>query len=175
MAQASSALQFQFDVIKGTIVSVQLVRELLKACQEDDLQPLTISSLESFGQWLSVDSERLNQGDDALTAASSRNKVVEFASRILLGPSTGGIIGQMRKNIHLTASFLFVAACNTLSVEKAAELIHELLRLTGAVERNGTPRNQISQFVQRIRGLKDYIPGRHRQMFSYRYPTLFSV
>src|SRR6266571_4073723 len=117
MAHVSSALQFQFDVINTAVVSVQLVRELLKACQEDDLQPLTISSIESFGQWLAVDSGRLNQGDDALTAASSRNKVVECDSRILLGPSTGGIIGQMRMNIHLTASFLFVAECNTLSVE----------------------------------------------------------
>ncbi|KAI3319446.1 hypothetical protein HD806DRAFT_548044 [Xylariaceae sp. AK1471] len=159
MDPPSNALQFQFEVVAGAVVSMQVVRNLLRMCQDEDLQPLTISSLESFGQWLSVDSVRLNQGEDALAAALKPNNIVRFASKIILGTENGGIVDTVGKSVHLTASFLFIAACNAMNAEKTAELIHELLRLIGAVNRNGTPRFEVSKFVERVRGYRDYIPG----------------
>ncbi|KAI1317822.1 hypothetical protein F5Y16DRAFT_419327 [Xylariaceae sp. FL0255] len=146
MSGSSTALQYQFDVLAGAVASMQLVRTLLRLCQDEDLQPFTISSLESFGNWLSVDSARLNQGEYALAAALKPGNIFEFANKVIIGDK--GIVNAVRNNIHLTAAFLFVAACTTLSPPQIAELIHELLRLTGAVNRNAE-----------FRGYRDYIPG----------------
>ncbi|CAH0024456.1 unnamed protein product [Clonostachys rhizophaga] len=153
------SLQLQFEVTTGAIISVHVVRELLKACQEDDLQPLTMSSLESFGQWLAIDRDRLSQGEDALGESSDKSRVVRFANKVFLGTHSQGIISQVRKNWHLTASFLFVCTCTTLDQQQTAELVHELLRLTGAVDRNGTSRNDVTKFVERIAGCGSFLPG----------------
>ncbi|CAG9990333.1 unnamed protein product [Clonostachys byssicola] len=153
------SLQLQFEVTAGAIISVHVVRELLKACQEDDLQPLTMSSLESFGQWLAVDRDRLSQGEDALGESSDKSRLIRFANKVFLGTHSEGIISQMRKNLHLTASFLFVCTCTTLDQPQTAELVHELMRLTGAVDRNGTSKNEVSKFVERIAGCGSFLPG----------------
>lgn len=153
------SLQLQFEVTAGAIISVHVVRELLKACQADDLQPLTMSSLESLGQWLAVDRDRLSQGEDALGESSDKRHLIRFANKVFLGTHTEGIIGQVRKNLHLMASFLFVCTCTTLTQQQTAELVHELMRLTGAVDRNGTSRNEVSKFVERIAGCGSFLSG----------------
>ncbi|KAI9651181.1 hypothetical protein NHQ30_001218 [Ciborinia camelliae] len=63
----ANPLQFQLDVIKGGQASLALFSNLLNACAEDRIQPVVIQSLEEFGSWVMVDTDRISIGQDSLT------------------------------------------------------------------------------------------------------------
>jgi len=151
------SLQFQFDVISAGSLSYALLCRFVRACLRDDIQPLAISSLESFGQWISADSKRIRQGEAALDPASASN-MLQF-SRIFIGTRSDGVMGLVKNSVHLTAAFLFVAGCEILGAHKTAELMYEMMKLHGNVTRDGTTITQITRFVEISRGYKDYITG----------------
>ncbi|RYP66093.1 hypothetical protein DL771_007984 [Monosporascus sp. 5C6A] len=120
------ALQFQFDVVNAVDVSRKLLIDLLKACAEEDIQPLIFQSLESFGQWLAVDKTRLDDGEEAL--ADSDSKTQRFQN-IDFGLSNRGVVKIVRENRYLTAAFIFIAGCSVMNARRTAKLMHEIMLL----------------------------------------------
>lgn len=143
------ALQFQFDVVTAAIGPVGLLLDLWKACAVEDIQPILFQSLESFGQWLSVDQGRLSAGVDSL-----QDSYWQFQG-LRIGLSNRGLTRIVRENNHLTAVFLFIAGCTVFNTQRVGKLIHEVMML----RRNEVfTAPQVCQFVEEIKGYRDKLP-----------------
>ena len=143
------ALQFQFDVVTAATGPVGLLLDLWKACAVEDIQPILFQSLESFGQWLSVDQGRLSAGVDSL-----QDSYWQFQG-LRIGLSNRGLTRIVRENNHLTAVFLFIAGCTVFNTQRVGKLIHEVMML----RRNEVfTAPQVCQFVEEMKGYRDKLP-----------------
>ncbi|RDW58656.1 hypothetical protein BP6252_13132 [Coleophoma cylindrospora] len=146
------ALQYQFDVIQASSISVQILKDLFAVCAAEDIQPLVFQSIETFGQWLMVDRSRLNESDSALV--DSKSKRTQFES-LFIGFSDRGLTKIIRDNMHLKAAFLFIAGCSIFNAQRTGRLIHEIMALRSDLKVSAY---QICQLVERIKGHSDYLP-----------------
>lgn len=128
------------------------VSEILQVCCAEDIQPLALAGLESFGHWIVADKTRVAHAGKALATNDTPLRI----ANALLGLSSQSVARAFRESDSLKATFAFIAGCSMMSCSNVGSLIHEILS-----RRSNTPisSTQISSVVERVRGYRDFIPG----------------
>src|SRR5437764_13425755 len=159
-------IQPQFDIVAaiskggaGLVGVIQQFSQVIQHCYKEDVQALVLPPLERLGAWLMVDPDRLGMGAQALNNIP-QPKIWDWRSISILiglgnkGDNSGSSFSKAVACSHsLVGSFLFLLGCTScFSTDMAAKLIHELLRLTGALRDYGIPETLVRQVADAMHG-----------------------
>lgn len=143
------------DWLNLGVLGAKTLYGLLKVCVEEDVQPITLFPLKSFGSWIAVSQEQLVKGREAL--AGSRAPLIRLI-KVTIGLSIKGIAAIVAQDIHLTAAFSFANACSScLSVEQTGKLMHEMMILRRSTGYDSISSLTVSNFIRTIIGYGDFI------------------
>jgi len=148
---STQLFQFQFEVSNGITIPAKFLSSLLKICGEDDIQPIAIAPLELFGDWLMVDSRRINDG----VAALERRQSAAWKPLLLISPPKSSKL--VSDNIRLTSAFLFAICCSVIfDVQKTTEVIYEIMIIGGAAQRYNITSNVVFRFIELLNGYREF-------------------
>ncbi|KAL8886019.1 MAG: hypothetical protein Q9215_006218 [Flavoplaca cf. flavocitrina] len=150
MAGPSSGVRKQWDIGHSIFLAGAVVRSLIKAGSEDDIQPQAILAMEGLGAGLLVDQERISDGVDALKGGENRkfNQLM-----ITAGLTNGGAARLMRDSIPCVAAFVLAVACKTcFTDQETGSILYEMMHFRGVLRSVPVSRTQIERAVGALSG-----------------------